>query len=202
LSSRAGQECIFWRRGCIFDALFGEGVVFLTSQAGQVYIFDEGVAFSTSSSANMRQKCEPLARKCVENAYLEAKIGSRGTPWGPVQRTISGEGVAFFALLMVNFCLRGRIFDAISGEGVRFPARSSEPPTKHRWITIDGGVRSGAALTDQKPSPKMRSKMQPLRQKMQPCNPQMRLGLASRTEANAPLSSEGVAFSTLFSMKG
>ena len=104
--------------------------------------------------------------------------------------------------LMVNFCLRGRIFGGISGEGVRFPARSSEPPTKHRWITIDGGVRSGAALTDQKPSPKMRSKMQPLRQKMQPCNPQMRLGLTSRTEANARISSEGVAFSTAFSMKG
>ena len=79
----------------MFDSLFGEGVVFLTSQAGQVYIFDEEVAFSTSSSANMRQKCEPLARKCVENAYSEAKIGSRGTPWGPAQRTISGEGVAF-----------------------------------------------------------------------------------------------------------
>ena len=107
-----------------------------------------------------------------------------------------------FASSMVNFCLRGRILGAISGEGVRFPARSSEPPTKHRWITIDGGVRSGAALTDQKPSPKMRSKMQPLRQKMQPCNPQMRLGLASRIEANAPLSSKGVAFSTPFSMKG
>ena len=98
-----------------------------------------------------------------------------------------------FAFLMVNFCFRGRILGAISGEGVRFPARSSEPPTKHRWITIDGGVKSGAALTDQKPSPQMRSKMQPLRQKMQPCNPQMRLGLASRTEANASLSSEGVA---------
>ena len=26
-----------------------------------------------------------------------------------------------FALLIVYFCLRGRIFDAISGEGVRFP---------------------------------------------------------------------------------
>ena len=107
-----------------------------------------------------------------------------------------------FCFFMVNFCLMGCIFGVISGEGVRFPARSSEPPTKHRWITIDGGVRSGAALTDQKPSPKMRSKMQPLRQKMQPCNPQMRLGLASRTEANALLSSEGVAFSSLFSMKG
>ena len=110
--------------------------------------------------------------------------------------------VRIFAFLMVNFCLRGCIFGVISGEGVRFPARSSEPPTKHRWITIDGGVRSGAALTDQKPSPKMRSKMQPLRQKMQPCNPQMRLGLTSRTEANARISSEGVAFSTAFSMKG
>ena len=107
-----------------------------------------------------------------------------------------------FGFLMVNFCLRGCIFGGISGEGVRFPARSSEPPTKHRWITIDGGVRSGAALTDQKPSTKMRSKMQPLRQKMQPCNPQMRLGLTSRTEANARISSEGVAFSTAFSMKG
>ena len=120
----------------------------------------------------------------------------RGAISGPAQRTISGEGAAF-VFLMVNFCLRGCIFGVISGEGVRFPARSSEPPTKHRWITIDGGIRSGAALTDQKPSPKMRSKMQPLRQKIQPCNPQMRLGLASRTEANAPLS-----FSTLFSMKG
>ena len=95
LLSRAGQECIFCRKGIIFDALFGEGVVFLTPQAGKVYIFEEGVAFSTSSSANMRQKCDPLARKCVENAYPETKIGSRGTPWGPVQRTISGEGVAF-----------------------------------------------------------------------------------------------------------
>ena len=121
---------------------------------------------------------------------------------GPVPANHFWRRGRIFAFSMVNFCLRGRIFGAISGEGVRFPARSSEPPTKHRWITIDGGVRSGAALTDQKPSPKMRSKMQPLRQKMQPCNPQTRLGFASRTEANAPLSSEGVAFSTLFSMKG
>ena len=89
LLSRAGQECIFWRRGCISDALFGEGVVFLTSQAGQVYIFDEGVAFSTSFSANMRQKCEPLAGKCtppplqvVENATPSREMGPKMQPLG------------------------------------------------------------------------------------------------------------------------
>ena len=133
---------------------------------------------------------------------LKQKNRFSGDPVGPGPANHFWRRGSNFVFLMVNFCLRGRILGVISGEGVRFPARSSEPPTKHRWITIDGGVRSGAALTDQKPSPKMRSKMQPLRQKMQPCNPQMRLGLASRTEANAPLSSEGVAFSTPFSMKG
>ena len=45
---------------------------------------------------------------------------------------MGGEGVPFLtlflvegvtsALLTVHFCLRGRIFDAISGEGVRFSA--------------------------------------------------------------------------------
>ena len=121
----------------MFDALFGEGVVFLTSQAGQVYIFDEGVAFSTSSSANMRQKCEPLGRKCNENAYPEAKIGSRGTPWGPVQRTISGEW-SHFCFFDGRFLLKasqfGRYFwrwGAISGPVQR---TSNETPMDHnRW---------------------------------------------------------------------
>ena len=42
---------------------------------------------------------------------------------------ISGERGVIFALLNVNLCLRGTIFDAISGEGVRFPAPLKTTPT-------------------------------------------------------------------------
>jgi len=137
LSSRAGQECIFWRRGYIFDALFGEGVVFLTSQAGQVYIFDEGVAFSTSSSANMRQKCEPLARKCVENAHPEAKIGSRGPRGARSSEPLLAKG-SHFCCFDGQFLLKGSHFwryfwrrGAISGPVQR---TTNETPMDHnRW---------------------------------------------------------------------